>query len=327
MILEIITPRFYSTPKNSIYNYFLNLEEHSCYKTIIYKINITKKSKDNNTKIKNIFDEIEIIIRNNKIKLIVLPVFLHIIVLFNYKILKEKFYELKKKFNINILLFNGDWLSVQKEINYFNLPVIEVADREYIETKLKIDKENINCIQHFATKTVDVIPTKVKNMIAIPGRINNTYSNRIKFNKICKEYIYELQKFNVKIYNETFDDYINKIGNFISCFTSHVNHRGINFANILLAKYFEIPASGSLLFVDDILKDQLNKHGFIDGINCIIANESEYLEKTEWILNPKNREKVDEIRKNGLELIKNNHTLEHRLPVLNSIIKKYYNKE
>jgi len=68
------------------------------------------------------------------------------------------------------------------------------------------------------------------------------------------------------------------------------------------------------------VKDGLKEMGFIDGENYISCNKDNLIEKIEWICDEKNRNEVDYIRRNGNELVKNNHTDEARYNFILSII-------
>lgn len=89
-----------------------------------------------------------------------------------------------------------------------------------------------------------------------------------------------------------------------------------------VCKYFEIAYTGSLLLCDPT-HDDLSILGFIDMDTCIIyKNRDEIKAEIEWVLDPKNRVKVDEIRKAGFELIRNRHTVFIRCKEIDDIITK-----
>ena len=88
----------------------------------------------------------------------------------------------------------------------------------------------------------------------------------------------------------------------------------------VVAKFFEIPASGALLLADDRVKTALVTLGFRDRVHCIFCNEHNVREKIDFIMNPKNRVIVDAIRKHGQTLVVTYHGLGNRLLLLDSII-------
>ena len=117
--------------------------------------------------------------------------------------------------------------------------------------------------------------------------------------------------------NITGQNYINYLSEYLCCFTCCLTKD----TPYIINKFFEIPASGSLLLAyDEWVKDGLKEIGFIDGENYISCNKDNILEKIEWICNDKNRNEVDRIRKNGNDLVKNNHTDECRYKFILSII-------
>lgn len=94
----------------------------------------------------------------------------------------------------------------------------------------------------------------------------------------------------------------------------------------LLAKFVEIPATGTLLlayiaYIEDI--EELNSLGFYGGINCLVVKNDNYDEITKFIWDEKNREKIDEIRKKGRDNVINNHTLNHRLEQFKELFDKF----
>jgi hypothetical protein len=117
--------------------------------------------------------------------------------------------------------------------------------------------------------------------------------------------------------NVTGENYIKYLSEYLCCFTCCSTRN----TPYIINKFFEIPASGSLLLAyDEWVKDGLKEIGFIDGENYISCNKENIIEKIEWICNEQNRDEVDRIRKNGNELVKNNHTDECRYKFILNII-------
>lgn len=79
-------------------------------------------------------------------------------------------------------------------------------------------------------------------------------------------------------------------------------------------KYFEIAASGALLFAQ--YTDDLEKLGFIDNENCIIFDEGNFELKAKKYLKDAELEKYLKVRQKGLELIKSRHLTKHRIDIL-----------
>ena len=86
----------------------------------------------------------------------------------------------------------------------------------------------------------------------------------------------------------------------------------------LLGKYLEIPASGALLLGEQI--PDLDDSGFIPDEHYIpVTKENVFQKLDECLSNP---EKFAEIRKNGIELVLANHTVENRFQQIKQILEK-----
>jgi hypothetical protein len=83
-----------------------------------------------------------------------------------------------------------------------------------------------------------------------------------------------------------------------------------------VAKYYEIPATGSLLLAHDNNPDH-EELGFQDGVNYVAINPDNVLDKIEEVL--AQPERYAEIRKNGMKFIAENHTMAHRQPLVKEI--------
>lgn len=156
--------------------------------------------------------------------------------------------------------------------------------------------------------------------------------------------LYPLRKYMVKLQRSELQDKINylkhpgyklfdydnhklKIGksyskllnSHICCFTDCLTY------GYIVSKYFEIPATGSLLLAQNPQDDKLENIGFQDGINYIQCDQNNIKEKINWVLDPKNKNKVDEIRKNGMMLVRSQHSISHRAVLINDHIDQIKN--
>ncbi|WP_322406951.1 glycosyltransferase [Idiomarina sp. PL1-037] len=85
--------------------------------------------------------------------------------------------------------------------------------------------------------------------------------------------------------------------------------------NYTVAKYFEIASQGLLLFAFPTV--DLEDFGFSDGKNCIFVNRETFQRKIlEYSANPS---AYLDVRKNAVTLIKENHTISHRIKQLEEI--------
>ncbi len=78
-----------------------------------------------------------------------------------------------------------------------------------------------------------------------------------------------------------------------------------------LMKYFEIPASGALLFAEET--EDLSGLGYIDGVNYIQVSEDNFSEKFEYYFLGDGRQSFEKIRKAGYELAITKNTWENRI--------------
>jgi Glycosyl transferases group 1 len=80
----------------------------------------------------------------------------------------------------------------------------------------------------------------------------------------------------------------------------------------LVAKFFEIPATGTLLLGERSMKGALASLGFEDGVHYLSVGRENLESRIEEALDPGNRKVIDEIRRQGQELVLKHHLVEHR---------------
>lgn len=125
------------------------------------------------------------------------------------------------------------------------------------------------------------------------------------------------RKFNYKAINKPIGiKYSISLNSHISCFTCCSKY------GYILSKYFEIPATGSLLMAIDPPDDKLEKLGFIDNIHYISCTHDNLEDKIRWILDEKNRRIINNIRINGMRFVRKSHSIRNRAELINNIIKK-----
>ena len=88
-------------------------------------------------------------------------------------------------------------------------------------------------------------------------------------------------------------------------------------------KYFEIAASGALLFAQ--YTEDLERLGFQHMVNCVIFNRDNFVELSEEYLG--NPESYLQIRKAGVDLIRQRHSLSQRLSFLEELIVETRNRK
>jgi hypothetical protein len=100
--------------------------------------------------------------------------------------------------------------------------------------------------------------------------------------------------------------YANAMRECLAGFTDALVHEYV------VAKHFEIPATGALLIADRAVAPQLAALGFADGVHYVSATAEDLEPIVERALDPRFREEVDAIRRRGHALVHAEHTIEHR---------------
>jgi hypothetical protein len=85
----------------------------------------------------------------------------------------------------------------------------------------------------------------------------------------------------------------------------------------VVAKYFEIPATGALLFADDAVSGPLSALGFIENRHYVPVSKENLEERVEYVLDERNHEELDEIRRNGQKLVWERHKTADRARQIN----------
>lgn len=83
-----------------------------------------------------------------------------------------------------------------------------------------------------------------------------------------------------------------------------------------VAKYFEIPAAGSLLIADHT--PDLDRMGFVDGENYVRVTVENFGERLREVLS--DIERFEKVRRAGYEFVRGRHSLETRVEALKTII-------
>ena len=178
----------------------------------------------------------------------------------------------------------------------------------------KINKNNLICFPKFVFQK-NILPFNInpQKKVLLSGCMNKYYPMR-NYLKSLKHPDIDILIHSDNIFGDDYYIHLNKyICAFSCCATKYTPY--------IVNKFFEIPAAGCLLLAyDEYVKYGLKEIGFIDGENYISCNKENIIDKINYICNNSNINEVNRIRKNGQELIKNRHTLEHRYDLLVNII-------
>lgn len=179
---------------------------------------------------------------------------------------------------------------------------------------------------------------KLKNTISFPHCLNDKfiYNNELKNIKIS---ILGHTIADTYLLRKTIVNNLNDINNsLINCSIQHFAKQENNkyyeilrksYASIattgdnpklyypyIVSKYFEIPGSGGLLIAHILpeMEEEFKKYGFIENVNYIkFTNICDLIDKCNYIFDPLNKDKVENIRINGFNLVKSNHLMSNRI--------------
>jgi hypothetical protein len=87
----------------------------------------------------------------------------------------------------------------------------------------------------------------------------------------------------------------------------------------VVAKHFEIPATGALLVADRIVAPQLAALGFIENEHYLSTTLDDLEPTIDRILNPRNRPEMDAIRRRGHALVHAQHTTANRARQIDAV--------
>jgi hypothetical protein len=95
--------------------------------------------------------------------------------------------------------------------------------------------------------------------------------------------------------------YAMKINNYRAAFTDSSIYKYV------VAKYFEIPATGALLLADDSVSGPLRQLGFVAYEHYLPVSEQDLEEKIRFVLDERNHQELDEIRSRAQQLVLERH--------------------
>ena len=88
--------------------------------------------------------------------------------------------------------------------------------------------------------------------------------------------------------------------------------------HFLVAKVMEVTATGALLLFSDDLSDALEALGFVDGVHWVSYNASSLDAVVDWVLDPRNRARVDTVRAAGQALSHARHRTDARVDAIHA---------
>ena len=87
----------------------------------------------------------------------------------------------------------------------------------------------------------------------------------------------------------------------------------------VVAKYFEIPATGALLFADDAVSSPLRSLGFRENEHYLPVSHQNLEERIRYIVDKANHEEIDAIRRAGQMLVWEKHKTSDRARQIDAV--------
>ena len=240
----------------------------------------------------------------------------------------KKIYKLLINTNINKSIFIDDIhcltidLNILEKFNYKFMTYGYLTDMFLKNIKLT----NIISLPHYLNN--EFVYRRVKkdiNISIIGHNRSDGYLTRrdinLKLNDINKKLVNcKLEGFS-KVKNAIYYNILNR--SYVSISTSLDNPSA--YYPYIVSKYFEIPGCNCLLLAQVLpeMEEEMKSYGFIENENYLKFNNiDDLIEKCNYIFNPDNHEKIEKIRENGFNLVKNNHLLTNRINTILNIINK-----
>lgn len=87
----------------------------------------------------------------------------------------------------------------------------------------------------------------------------------------------------------------------------------------LVAKFFEIPATGALLLADDTAGKHFKRLGFVANHHYVPVSQKNLKSQVEYVLSENDRDELDQVRRNGQALVHEQHKTSDRARFINAV--------
>ncbi len=161
-----------------------------------------------------------------------------------------------------------------------------------------------------------------KNAILLSGAVNIYYPLRLRLNEFRDRGLYPIAyhqhpghrcDFDYRTNDNIGRGYAKRINKYRAAFTDSSVYK------YAVAKYFEIPATGSLLLADRAVSGPLKEIGFIEGVHYVGVSHEDFEEKIGYVLDETNHPELDQIRRRGRELVWQRHKTSDRARSIDEI--------
>lgn len=161
-----------------------------------------------------------------------------------------------------------------------------------------------------------------ENSILLSGAVDRNYPLRQQLKNLHAQGCYAINYHPHPGYHCSYDHRTNQ--NVGRGYAEKINKHRAAFTDSLIyeyvvAKYFEIPATGALLLADDAVRAPLKELGFIENVHFVAVSKDNLEDKILYVLNESNHEELDEIRRRGQQLVWERHKTSDRARRINQI--------
>jgi len=163
-----------------------------------------------------------------------------------------------------------------------------------------------------------------ENAIFLSGAINEAYPLRRQMLKLHREGSFAIKYHPHPGYYCGYDYQADaRVGR---GFAQMINRCRVGFADsvfpygYVVAKFFEIPATGALLLADEAVSTQLAALGFVAGEHYVPVSLKNLEERVAYVLDENNREELDRVRRYGQDLIHKRHKTSDRAKQINELL-------
>ena len=185
---------------------------------------------------------------------------------------------------------------------------------------------NVHWVPHAASADF-LLPynNEAENAIFLSGALSHHYPLRLRMKALADSGAYPIVFHPHPGYSCDFDyetgssvgpGFARKMNLYRAAFTDASKHK------YALAKYFEIPATGALLLADRAISGPMKSLGFIEGVNYIGVSDSDLEEQVAYVVDERNRDELDKIRRRGQELVTQKHQTSDRARQIDEICRR-----
>ncbi len=162
-----------------------------------------------------------------------------------------------------------------------------------------------------------------ENAIFLSGAINEAYPLRQRMLQLHREGSYAIRYHRHPGYYCGYD--YERDGRIGRGYAEKIRQCRVGFADsvfpfaYIVAKFFEIPATGALLLANDTVSEPLKRLEFEAGRHYVPVSQGNLESQIEYVLSESNRDEVDQIRRNGQALVHEQHKTSDRARFINAV--------